>query len=56
MLKYNEPLEVTKKQYDVLIVECAGIIAHKIIDGKYFIKLWMPKYKKLVIDILNYFK
>lgn len=45
-IKYDVPIEVTKKQYDKLIKTFAGIIAHrKDKDGKYWIKLWNMKYK-----------
>jgi len=47
-MKPNEPIEVTKKQYDRLIVDCAGIIAHRAENGRYWIKLMMPKFKHFV--------
>lgn len=53
VLKYNVPVEVSKKQYDAVIVRCAGIIAHKIENSKYYIKLWIPKYRNEVLEILN---
>ena len=52
-LVYNTSVEVTEKQYNAVIVRCAGIIAHRIENGKYFIKLWIPRYRKEVLEILN---
>lgn len=47
-LKYNIPVEVTKEQYDRLKVEASGIIAHRQENGRYWIKLLLPKYKQYV--------
>jgi len=56
-MKYNVPVEVTKNQYFKVIVEFAGVIAHRIDDdGRYWIKLWWPKYKKELITFLNKIK
>lgn len=54
MIQYDKPIEVTKKQYDKLLVKCAGIVAHRIDnEGKYWIKVWFMQYKDMVQKILN---
>lgn len=41
-IKYDVPIEVTEKQYKILIVKCAGIIVHRYDEKakKYYIKVW----------------
>jgi hypothetical protein len=43
-IKYNTPIEVTEKQYRKLMTECAGIVAGRKENGKYYIKVWLMKY------------
>ena len=55
-MKYDIPVEVTKEQYNYLKVNYAGIVAHKNEDERYWIKLWMMKYKdeiELFLQIEN---
>jgi len=53
MLKYNVKTEVSENQYNILKTQAAGIIAHKKENGKFYIKLWLPKYRDFVNNILN---
>ena len=55
-IKYDTQIEVSKQQYDKLIVDCTGIIAHREQNGKYFIKVWYMKYKHIVLDCLIKYK
>lgn len=52
-IKYDVPIEVTEKQYNILVRDCCGIIAHRKSDGKFYIKVWVMKYKKLVQQIIG---
>ena len=52
-IKYNEPFEVTEKQYKALMKEADGIVAGQIKDGKHYIKIWLMKYKDFVIEVIN---
>jgi len=53
MIQYDTPVEVTEKQYRELTNKFSGIIAGRKEDGKFYIKLWMMKYKFLIEEILN---
>lgn len=45
-IKYNIPIEVSEKEYGVLMNAFREIIAgRKDENGKYFIKLWLMRYK-----------
>ena len=52
-IKYDTPIEVTKSQYNRLMTECDGVVAGQEKDGKFFIKVWLMKYKQMVLDILK---
>ena len=53
-IRYDVPIEVTRKQYDILRVECTGILAHRIDnEGKCWIKVWLMEYKDDVIQIIK---
>lgn len=52
-VQYDRPIEVTKEKYELIMrgfpMTCAG----KIEGGKYFVKLWMPKYRFFISKIIN---
>jgi len=52
-VKYDKPIEVTKKQYDFLTREFSGVFAHREEGGKYYIKVWHMAYAKLIEEFLN---
>ena len=52
-INYNVPIEVTEKQYNVLIKEMAGVIAHRQEDGKFYITCWLMSYAKHVKRIIE---
>lgn len=52
-VKYDEQIEVTKEKYHKLMLKCQGIVAGREEDGKYYIKVWMPRYASIVESILN---
>jgi len=52
-LKYNEAVEVSKKQYDAVTSKCSGIVAHREENGKYYIKVWLMSYVNFVIKLLK---
>lgn len=46
-IKYNEPIRVSRKLYNILIVKYAQQIAHrKDKNGRYWVKLWVMKYRE----------
>jgi len=53
-LKYNKPIEVTKKQKEHLTIKFAGVVAHRTDEnGKHWIKCLWTKYIKQVELFLN---
>lgn len=53
-IKYDQPIEVTKEQYDVFVSKLGGVVAHrKTDDGKYFIKVWSMEHADLVEKVLT---
>ena len=54
-IKYNTPIEVNQKQYNVCMSRHSGICAGRTENGKYFIKVLFMKYAKEVArDLKNY--
>ena len=53
-MKYNEPIEVTKEQYNLLKSKFAGFIAHRKIEDRYYIKvLGKMRQIKQILDEKN---
>jgi predicted RNase H-like HicB family nuclease len=54
-LKYNEPIEVTEKQYWACIKSFPGVIAHRhdLETKKFYIKVWAMKYAPLIQSLLK---
>ena len=52
MIEYDKPIEVSKKHYDKLMSDCAGIVAGREESGKFYIKVWLMKYVHYVKMIL----
>ena len=50
---YNKPIEVTQRQYNICMNTLSGIVAGRIDDGKYYIKVLLMKYKKNVKNVLT---
>lgn len=50
---YNQPIEVNQKQYNVCMNTLSGIVAGRMSNGKYYIKVLLIRYKKDVKRILN---
>jgi hypothetical protein len=50
---YNTPIEVNQKQYNVCMNTLSGIVAGRVSDGKYYIKVLWMRYKKSVQQVLN---
>lgn len=46
MILYDQPIEVTEKQYRPIIREFSGLIAHRTENGKFWIKLWIMRYRE----------
>lgn len=53
VIKYDTPIEVTEKQYRNLMEECDGVVAGRIENGKYYIKVWLMKYVDQVNRMLG---
>ena len=52
-LPYNTPVQVTDKQYNLLMSRFAGVVAGRIEGGKYFIMLWLVAWRKEVIKMIK---
>lgn len=52
-IKYDTPYEVNERQYKALWKDWSWIVAFRVEDGKYFIKLWRLKYKEHVLNVLR---
>jgi hypothetical protein len=50
---YNIPIEVNQKQYNVCMNTLSGIVAGRVEDGKYYIKVLLMRYKKNIKRLLN---
>lgn len=49
-VKYDIPFEVSREQYKVFMTQLAGIVAGREQNGKYYIKVWMPKLFNQIIN------
>ena len=47
-IKYDQPIEVNKKQYDAVRTKFAGIVAYSKIGDKYFIKVWLMQFAPFI--------
>lgn len=52
-LVYNTEAQVQEKHYKILVKEFPGIIAHREQDQKFYIMLWLMKYRHQVLNILS---
>ena len=52
-IEYNVPFEVSKEQYSFLMNNFQGIVAGSEQEGKYYIKVWLMKYKGHIINFLK---
>lgn len=52
-IEYNTETEVNKEQYQYLIKNFAGMIAHRESEGKFYIKVWSMQYAKPIESFLN---
>jgi hypothetical protein len=52
-IQYDTPIEVTKEQYTTLMNKFSGIVAGREDKGKYYIKVWIMKYAKVIQTYLN---
>lgn len=52
-IQYDKPIEVSQKHYNILMNDCAGIVAGQEIEVKYYVKVLLMKYHKYVKQILN---
>lgn len=53
IIEYDKPIEVTKKQYSILMVKLSGVVAGREENGKYFVKVWLMGYKHIVEKIIK---
>lgn len=53
-LRYDKPFEVTRVQYAALMERFGGVVAGRYckVEKKFYIKLWMMRYKLQVSAIL----
>ena len=50
---YDTPIEVTEKQYGILMSGFQGIVAGREEGNKFFIKVMLMKYSKLIHKLLE---
>lgn len=55
-IRYNVPIEVTQRQYNICMNNLSGIVAGRVDDDKYYIKIFLMKYKKEVQRVLINYK
>jgi hypothetical protein len=55
-IRYNVPIEVTQRQYNICMSSLSGIVAGRVENGKYYIKVFLMKYKKEVQRVLINYK
>ena len=53
-IKYDVPIEVTRKQYRRVITKFGQLVAHRVDSkGRYFIKLWDMRFKNKLREELK---
>lgn len=52
----NIPIEVNERQYKAIMKDWSWVVAGRTESGKYFIKVWMMKYKSHILAILKKFE
>lgn len=53
-IKVDTPIEVTQKQYRLIMFALAGVVAGREDDnGKFFIKVWDMRYADSIKEILK---
>ena len=52
-IKCDEQIEVTKKVYNILMSQFAGVVAGRIENNQYFIKVWVMNHKEAILKIIN---
>jgi hypothetical protein len=53
MIQYNQPIEVTVDQYELIRTRLAGGVATRKEGGKYFVKLWIIRYLPLLKEMIK---
>lgn len=53
MIQLDKPIEVTESQYNYLMNVLSGIVAGRIDNGKYFIKIWHSHFINFVQQYLS---
>ena len=51
-IEYDTPIEVTRDQYYRIIGSLSGIVAHRTDKGRYYVKLWMMRYKDTLLRMI----
>lgn len=52
-IEFDKEIEVTKEQYQKITHNFCGVVAHRVQDDKYYIKLWSMKYASGIQKILE---
>lgn len=55
-IEVNQPIEVSKKQYDFIVSNFSGIVFHRKQNDKYFVKVGLKKYIPYIEAILSKIK
>lgn len=51
-MEINQSIEVTQKQYIILITKCKGLLFHRKENDKYFIKITKQKFINYIKNII----
>lgn len=52
-LEYDVPVEVSEKAYRTMMNKCSGLIAGREDAGRFYIKIWMMKYRSYTESLLK---
>lgn len=52
-IEYDKPIEVTAWQYTDIVNRLGGLIAHRQVNGRFYVKLWEMKYKNHLLKLLK---
>ena len=52
-IEYDQPIELTGGQYQIMVKHFSGIVCFRRDGIKYYMKVWFMKYAKQIEQVLN---
>jgi hypothetical protein len=52
-IKYDVPFEVNRKQYNMVMSKCEGMIAGMEENGRCYIKVRLTEHKSYILKVIN---